>query len=88
MSVASVEEVFATYGRGAVVRERVRPVSTALLAALRRTGTAHVYGDTADREELGRVLTVGAESSPRSTGTPSTSPLCGAYWIATWRATG
>ena len=36
----------------------MRLVSSPPLAALRRTGTAHVYADTADREELQRLLAV------------------------------
>jgi transaldolase len=75
MSKGSVEEVFAAYGRGADVPERVRPVSTALLAALRRTGTAHVYGDTADREELGHVLTVGGGVVAEVDGNTVNQPL-------------
>jgi hypothetical protein len=45
-------------GRGPVAQQRVRLVSSPPLAALRRTGTAHVYADTADSEELQRVLAV------------------------------
>jgi len=75
MSVASIEEIFAAHGRGADVPERVRPVSTALLSALRRTGTAHVYGDTADREELGRVLTVGGGIVAEVDGNTVNQPL-------------
>ncbi len=59
MSDAGFEEVLLTCGRGSVAPERARLVPSELLAALRRTGTAHVYADTADVEELHRVLTVG-----------------------------
>ena len=59
MSDATFEDVLLTCGRGSVAPERARLVPSELLAALRRTGTAHVYADTADTEELCRVLTVG-----------------------------
>jgi transaldolase len=58
MSDAGFEEAFLTCERGAVTPERVQLVPSQLLAALRRAGTAHVYADTADVEELRRVLTV------------------------------
>lgn len=58
MSDAGIEEVLLTCERGAVAPQRVRLVPSQLLAALRRAGTAHVYADTADVEELHRVLTV------------------------------
>jgi transaldolase len=54
----SLEKVLVTCGRGRGAPERVRLVSSPLLAALRRTGTAHVYADTADTEELRRLLAV------------------------------
>ena len=54
----SLEETLATCGRGQAAQERVALVSSAPLAALRRTGTAHVYADTADRDELRRLLAV------------------------------
>ena len=54
----SLEEAMVTCGRGQVAQQRVRLVSSPLLAALRRTGTAHVYADTADRDELRRLLAV------------------------------
>jgi hypothetical protein len=43
---------------GPVAQQRVRLVSSPLLAALRRTGTARVYADTADSEQLRRLLAV------------------------------
>jgi transaldolase len=55
---ASLEEALMTCGRGQAAQELVRLISSAPLAALRRTGTAHVYADTADRDELRRVLAV------------------------------
>jgi transaldolase len=55
---ASFEQALVTCGRGPVEPERVRLVSSALLAALRGTGTAHLYADTADSEELRRVVAV------------------------------
>ena len=55
---ASLEEALMTCGRGQVAQQPVRLVSSPLLAALRRTGTAHVYADTADSEELRRLLAV------------------------------
>ena len=58
MGHMSFEEVLLTCERGFVAPERVRLVPSRLLAALRRAGTAHVYADTADAEELRRVLTV------------------------------
>jgi transaldolase len=54
----SLEETLVICGRGQAAQERVRLVSSASLAALRRTGTAHVYADTADRDELRRLLAV------------------------------
>jgi transaldolase len=54
----SLEDVLVTCGRAPGTVERVRLVSSPLLAALRRTGTAHVYADTADTEELRRLLAV------------------------------
>ena len=54
----SLEETLASCGRGQAAQERVSLVSSAPLAALRRTGTAHVYADTADRDELRRLLAV------------------------------
>src|SRR6185503_15847378 len=55
---ASLEEALVTCGRGHAAQERVALVSSAPLAALQRTGTAHVYADTADRDELRRLLAV------------------------------
>ena len=55
---ASLEETLVTCGREHAAQERLRLVSSAPLAALRRTGTAHVYADTADRDELRQLLTV------------------------------
>ena len=55
---ASLEEALMTCGRGQAAEERARLVSSPLLAALRRTGTAHVYADTADRDDLRRLLAV------------------------------
>jgi transaldolase len=54
----SLEETLVTCGRRQAAQERVSLVSSAPLAALRRTGTAHVYADTADRDELRRLLAV------------------------------
>lgn len=54
----SLEETLVTCGRGHAAQEQVRLVSSPPLAALRRTGTAHVYADTADSEELRRLLAV------------------------------
>jgi transaldolase len=54
----SLEKVLVTCGRARGAPERVRLVPSPLLAALRRTGTAHVYADTADTEELRRLLAV------------------------------
>jgi transaldolase len=55
---ANSEAALVTCGRGHAAQEQVRLVSSPLLAALRRAGTTHVYADTADREELRRVLAV------------------------------
>ena len=49
---ASLEAALVICGRGPDVPERVKLVSSALLTALRRTGTTHLYADTADVEEL------------------------------------
>jgi transaldolase len=54
----SLEEALVACGRGHVTQEQVRLVSSPRLAALGRTGTAHVYADTADTEELRRLLAV------------------------------
>ena len=55
---ASLGEALLTCGRRSRAPEHVRLVSSPLLAALRRTGTAHVYADTADTEELRQLLAV------------------------------
>ena len=55
---ASLEETLVTCGREPVVPDPVRFASSTILAALRRTGTAHLYADTADSEELRRAVTV------------------------------
>jgi len=55
----SLEAALLACGRRPVEPKRVRLVSSALLAALRRTGTAHLYADTADVEEL-RTLNTAA----------------------------
>jgi hypothetical protein len=52
----SLEAALMTCGRRPDAPERVKLVSSALLAALRRTGTAHLYADTADGEELRTLL--------------------------------
>ena len=54
----SLEETLVRCGRELVVPKAVRLTSSALLTALRRTGTNHLYADTADREELGQALAV------------------------------
>jgi transaldolase len=61
MSDTDLEEVLLTCERESVAPERVRLVPSKLLAALRRTGTAHVYADTADVEELRSILTVAGQ---------------------------
>jgi transaldolase len=55
---ASFEAAMMICGRGPDVPERVKLVPSALLTALRRTGTAHLYADTADVEELRPLLAV------------------------------
>jgi hypothetical protein len=55
---ASLEETLLSCGREPAAHKRVKLVSSPLLAALRRTGTAHVYADTADAKELQRLLGV------------------------------
>jgi hypothetical protein len=55
---ASLEAAMVVCGRGPDVPERVKLVSSALLTALQRTGTAHLYADTADVEELRPLLAV------------------------------
>lgn len=52
------EPALVTGGHALVAPEPARLVSSALLAGLRRAGTAHVYADTADAEELRRVVAV------------------------------
>jgi transaldolase len=60
MNVEGLEHGEAIVTRGASPHEatHVDLVSSPLLAALRRAGTAHVYADTADVIELSRTLTV------------------------------
>lgn len=60
-ALTSLEAALVTCGRGPVAPKRVRLVSSALLAALRRTGTAHLYADTADVEELRPLLAVSGD---------------------------
>src|SRR3989442_2403201 len=75
---ASHEEALMTCGRGQVAQQPVRLVSSPLLAALRRTGTAHVYADTADSEELRRLLAVvGGGILEEVDGNTVTQPLAG-----------
>lgn len=52
-------ETVVAYGRPVGESARRQLTSTALLAALRAAGTAHIYADTADREELGALLSTG-----------------------------
>jgi transaldolase len=54
------EDTLIACGRRLVAAERRPLVQAPLLVALRRAGTAHVYADTADREELSRLLGVAA----------------------------
>jgi transaldolase len=54
----SLKETLISCGRRADAPQPVRLASSALLTALRRTGTAHLYADTADPEALRRVLAV------------------------------
>jgi transaldolase len=54
----SLEETLLSCGREPAAQQRVKLVSSPLLAALRRTGTAHIYADTADATELQRLLGV------------------------------
>jgi hypothetical protein len=76
MMDVGLEEALLTCGRGQVAQERVRLVSSAPLAALRRTGTAHVYADTADRDELRRLLAVtGGEMLAEVDGNTVNQPL-------------
>jgi transaldolase len=55
-----LEEILSACRRCPGGTERVSLVSSPALAALKRTGTAHLYADTADSEELRRLLAVGA----------------------------
>jgi transaldolase len=54
----SFDAAMVTCGGGLAAPARVTLRSSALLAALRRTGTAHLYADTADVEELRPLLAV------------------------------
>ena len=54
----SLEETLLSCGREPAAQQRVKLVSSPLLAALRRTGTAHIYADTAGATELQRLLGV------------------------------
>ena len=54
----NLDEALVSCGRDHATHERVTLVSSPPLSALRRTGTAHVYADTADSEELRRLLAV------------------------------
>jgi transaldolase len=55
---ASLEETLVTCEREPLAPEPAPLVSSALLASLQRTGTVHVYADTADAEELRPLLEV------------------------------
>lgn len=55
----SLEETLVKCGREPIAPEPVRLAPSALLSALRRAGTTHLYADTADHEELRRALAVG-----------------------------
>jgi transaldolase len=50
------DEALIAWGLGTVTTAPVALTSSPLLAALRNAGTAHVYGDTADADELRAVL--------------------------------
>jgi transaldolase len=54
----SLKQTLISCGRQADAPQPVRLASSALLTALRRTGTAHLYADTADPEAVRRVLAV------------------------------
>ncbi len=54
----SFEQTLVTCGQRLAAPGRGKLVSSALLAGLRRTGTAHLYADTADGEELRPLVAV------------------------------
>jgi transaldolase len=54
-SLASFDDTLVACGRRPVPVEPAPRVPAPLLAALRRAGTAHVYADTADHEEVRRL---------------------------------
>ena len=51
------DETVVSYGRKPGVAARPRLESSALLAAVGKAGTAHIYADTADVAELGSLIT-------------------------------
>src|SRR5688572_6264127 len=53
----------------------VRRVFSPALAALRQTGTAHIYADTADSEELRRLLAMDAGILAEMDGNTVNQPL-------------
>jgi transaldolase len=59
----SLEPVVLAHGRGEGTPRRARLEPTPLLRALRSAGTEHVYGDSADVEELAGVLRVAGDGA-------------------------
>jgi len=75
-------------GRELVVPKPVRLTSSALLAALRRTGTPHLYADTADRKELRQMFAVaGGDILAEIDGNTVNKPLARRVLDDTSRAT-
>ena len=54
----SVYDVMMTLGQSQRLPANMNLVSSPLLAALKKVGTAHLYADTASQEELGEVLRI------------------------------
>jgi len=61
----AIDRAIVTHGQSSLAKAEPRLVSTPLLDALQKCGTRHVYGDTADIEELGELLAAQDEGSIR-----------------------
>ena len=54
----TVHDVLITLGQPQGLPENLQLIPSPLLAALKDAGTAHIYADTANQEELAELLTV------------------------------
>lgn len=73
---SDLERLLLAHGRGEGEPSRPRLVATPLLRALRDAGTQHVYGDSADVQELGDTLSAGDRAVHREVdGNTANQPL-------------